>query len=37
MKQIAPGLLENINKKIYDGDLDKVNRFGMKILVKQGL
>lgn len=37
MKQVVPGLIGSINRKIYDGNLDKVNRFGMKILVKQGL
>lgn len=36
MKQVVPGLIDSINKKIYDGNLNKINRFGMKILVKQG-
>lgn len=36
MKQVVPGLIQCINNKFYDGNLDKVRRFGMKILVKQG-
>lgn len=34
MKQVIPGLIDKIQAKTYDGTVQKVERFGMKILVK---
>lgn len=36
MKQVVPELIQSINTKIYNGNLDNIRRFGMKVLVKQG-